>query len=140
MPPIVSRLLGYLPWGLGAALLVASAFASVQTFRLGKAEDLVQAQKVSIDLYKARILSDAASIAQRDVLIERQNAAVRSLVEQQAADRTAYLARIAQADRRAQVLQAQANDIMNRTTEATGELERAREALKLIQEVVGEKE
>lgn len=140
MPPIVSKLLGYLPWGLGAALLAASAFASVQTFRLGKAQDLVQAQKVSIELFKARILSDASSIAQRDVLIERQNAAVRSLVEQQSADRTAYLARIAQADRRAQVLQAQATDIMNRTTEATGELERAREALKLIQEVVGEQE
>lgn len=121
----VSRLL------LVLALAASAAFGWLQTERLGAARETIAAQGL-------RIKVDAEHIAERDLLIAKQNDAVRAIVSAQAKDRAAYQARIATADRTAQGYRAQADAILQRNIETQDELERSREALRLIIEVVGQ--
>lgn len=124
--------------GVFLAFALLGGFAWLQTDRLSSARATIKAQTETVVVLKDRILSDTGRIAERDRLIAKQNAAVLEIVEQQREDRTAYLASIDAANRRAAGLQAQAADIMKRHVETTDELERAREALKLMVEVVGQ--
>lgn len=141
MPSWVTlKALGFLSGALGLALLAASAFGWLQTERLGAANATIDAKDLVIETQQTRIENDALAIAQRDALITEQNTAVLALAEASKANRAAYEARIAQADRRAAGYQAEAADIMSRHIETTDELERSRAALSLIHEYVGKED
>ena len=134
---ITTRLLGYLSGGLGVALVAAGAFGWVQTDRLSAAQDLIASMRGEAALLAQRITSDAQLIQSRDDLIGAQNKAVLAMQQAAEADHAAYKARIAAAEKLAANYQASAKDIMSRQASTEDELERSREALRLIQEVVG---
>ena len=88
-------------------------------------------------LLTERVNSDRGLIASRDQLIGKQNLAVLAIQQSAQADRTAYLARIAAADKVAKTYQHSADTIMARQIETTDELQRSRAALALIKEMIG---
>ena len=121
---------------LGVALVAALGFGAIQTDRLKAAKDLLAANDRVTELLGQRIASDAMLIAERDSLIAKQNSAVLALAEASKANRAAYEARVAAAEKTAQAYRVQAQNIMAREAEAQDEAGRAREALALIQEVI----
>lgn len=136
---ITTKLLGYVSGGLGIALVLAGGFGWLQTDRLSSARTTITAQLASIGLLEQRIVADSGKIADRDSLINAQNVAVLALKSASDADHAAYLSRIAAADKVAKVYQTQAANIMARQIDTTDELERSRAALKLIQEMIGQR-
>lgn len=134
---ITTRLLGFVSGGLCIALALAVAFGWLQTDRLSTSRDLVKSLRGEISLLVQRVKSDGQLIATRDQLITAQNTAVLAMHETAEADRAAYKARIAAAEKLAKVQQDRAADIMSRNASTEDELERSREALRLIQEMVG---
>jgi hypothetical protein len=137
LPATLIKFLSFGSLGLGVALAAASTFGWVQTTRLGAARETIAARDTTIASLNDRVRNDAILIVERDRLIGVQNAAVQAIVTAQANERTAYLARIDQAQKVAGTYKAQAATIMQRNVETTDELERARAALSLIEEVVG---
>lgn len=133
---LTRRLLGFIAGGLGLALAASAAFGFIQTERLQATKLALAARELVIETLEDRIANDAIALAQRDAIIEEQNAAVTAMAEASKANRKAYELRLAQAESRADSLQTQAQDIMTRTLETEDELERSRAALRLIQEVV----
>lgn len=134
----LNRILGFGSIGLALALAASAAFGWLQTERLGAARETIAARDEVIAAQVLRIEADAVLIAERDRLIGRQNDAVRAIQSAQAAERSAYQARLASAERTAGTYRAQAADILQRNIETQDELERSREALRLIVEVVGQ--
>lgn len=134
---ITRKLLAYLAGGLGALLLAATAFGWVQTDRLGAARETIKSMTGEVSLLTQRVTSDRQLIQTRDDLIAAQNQAVAAMQQAAEADRTAYRARITAANKLAQVQTDRAEDIMSRQATTDDELERSREALRLIQEMVG---
>ncbi|MFC3214641.1 hypothetical protein [Novosphingobium panipatense] len=113
--PVTTRALGFLSGGLGLALIGSSIFGYVQTERLSAARETIQAREATIATHKAAVVD-------RDVLIAKQNDAVRQLQAKSEEDRAAYLERLAAADKRAEVYKGQAKSLLTATTEATDEL------------------
>lgn len=134
---ITRRLLGYVSAGLGVLLLASAAFGWLQTDRLNAAKEAITSLKGEVTLLTQRVKSDAQLIAVRDTLIGTQNQAVLAMQKAADADRTAYQARIVAAEKLAKVQKDRAADIMSRQATTQDELERSREALRLIQEMVG---
>jgi hypothetical protein len=136
LPSVTRRLLGYVSGGLALALALTGAFAWLQTARLSSAQELATSLRSTIGLLRQRVNSDSQLIAVRDRLIQSQNTAVLALQKADTSNRKAYEARIASAEKVAKVQQARAADIMARQATTQDELERSREALRLIQQVV----
>lgn len=134
---ITTKLLGFVSGGLAIALALAVAFGWVQSGRLNVATQRIKDLGGQIVLLEQRVNSDAGLIATRDRLIAAQNQAVLAMQQAADADRKAYEARIAAANKLAQVQEARAKDIMSRHVDTQDELERSRAALALIQEMVG---
>lgn len=134
---ITTRLLGFVSGDLALALAAAVVFGWIQTDRLKSAKETIVALDGKAALLVQRITSDRQLIETRDKLITAQNNAVLAMQKAAEADRKAYMARIAAADKVAKVYEAQAADILSRQIETTDELERSRAALALIQEMVG---
>lgn len=135
---ITKRLWAYVSGGLGIALIASVGFGWLQTDRLGSARDLVTSLRGEVALLTQRVQSDAQLLSTRDELIDSQNKAVLAMQQAAEADRTAYKARIAAAEKLAKVQSDRAADIMSRQASTDDELQRSREALKLIQEMVGD--
>lgn len=131
---VTAKLLGWLSGGLAVALIAASIFGYVQTGRLNSANEAVTALKGQVNAYLIRIKGDAQKIKSRDDLIAEQNTAVIAIQKASEADRVAYQARIAAAQKVAQTYQRRAADIMARQLDSDDELTRCREAAKLLQE------
>ncbi len=119
-----------------ALLAVSMAFGYVQTTRLSSSTAAVSAKTQTVKVLTERVNSDRQQIATRDMLIAKQNAAVSKLVTAAQADRTAYLSRIAKADKVATAYERNATALLARTTTATDELQRSRAALALIRETL----
>jgi hypothetical protein len=134
---LTRKLLAYVAGGLGLALIAASAFGWLQTDRLNAAKSTITSLKGQVSLLAQRVKSDAQLIQVRDDLIGAQNQAVLAMQQAAEADRSAYQARIAAAEKLAKVQKDRAADIMSRQASTQDELERSREALRLIQEMVG---
>ena len=137
---ITTRLLGFVSGGLGIALALALGFGWLQTDRLKAAKLTISSQTTNLQLLAQRVISDRGLIASRDQLIGKQNLAVLAIQKSAQADRTAYLARIAAADKVAKTYQNSASNILARQIETRDELERSRAALALIKEVLAEPE
>jgi antitoxin (DNA-binding transcriptional repressor) of toxin-antitoxin stability system len=133
---LTTKILGWSTIALGLALLASLTFGVVQSSRLTTANTAIAAKSETIKLAAERINSDRQLIAGRDTLIAKQNAAVAKLVSASQADRTAYLSRIASADKVALTYEASATAILARQTAATDELQRSRAALALIRETL----
>lgn len=131
------RIFGSAKWMLAIALALVSTFAWLQTERLSSARETIAARDITIQAHVERIKADFQRLAERDRLIAKQNEAVQAIVKAQAGERAAYLERLAKSDRTAKGYRAQADAILQRTIETQDELERSREALRLIVEVVG---
>jgi len=132
------RLWPFVSGGLGVGLIAAAGFGWLQTERLSSARDLTASLRGEVSLLTQRVQSDAQLITSRDALIDSQNKAVLAMQQAAEADRTAYKARIAAAEKLAKVQSDRAADIMSRQASTDDELQRSREALKLIQEMVGD--
>jgi hypothetical protein len=133
---IPRSLWAYVASGLGIALLASVGFGWLQTERLGSARDLVTSLRGEVALLTQRVQTDAQLITSRDALIDTQNRAVLAMQQAADADRAAYKSRIAAAEKLAKVQSDRAADIMARQASSADELERSREALRLIQEMV----
>jgi len=134
---LTRRLLGYVSGGLGVLLLVACGFGWLQTDRLNAAKRTITSLSGEVALLVQRVKSDTQLIATRDQLIGTQNQAVLAMQQAADADRTAYQSRINAAEKLAKVQTNRAKDVMSRQASTEDELERSREALRLIQEMVG---
>lgn len=132
------RLWTFVSGGLGVGLIAAAGFGWLQMERLSAARDLTASLRGEVSLLTQRVQSDAQLITSRDALIDSQNKAVLAMQQAAEADRTAYKARIAAAEKLAKVQSDRAADIMSRQASTDDELQRSREALKLIQEMVGD--
>lgn len=119
-----------------ALLAAALTFGWVQTSRLDTANAAITSGASANKLLIERVNSDRSLIATRDALIAKQNAAVTNLVEAAKADRTAYLSRIAKADKVAVSYETNAKAILARQITTTDELQRSRAALSLIVETL----
>lgn len=134
---LTRKLLAYLAGGLGVLLIASAAFGWLQTERLNAARSLVTSLRGEVTLLTQRVKSDFQLIQVRDQLITTQNQAVLAMQQAADADRAAYQSRIAAAEQLAKVQKDRAADIMSRQATTQDELERSREALRLIQEMVG---
>lgn len=134
---LTRKLLAYLAGGLGLALIAASAFGWLQTDRLNAAKRTITSLTGEVSLLTQRVKADVQLIQVRDQLIGTQNQAVLAMQQAADADRVAYQARIVAAEKLAKVQKDRAADIMSRQASTQDELERSREALRLIQEMVG---
>lgn len=123
---------------LALALAAAVAFGFIQTERLSAAGETIAARDITIQAHVDRINADSRLLAERDRLIGMQNDAIKRVATAQANERSAYLGRMASAERTAGTYRTQAAEILHRNIETTDELERSREALRLIVEVVGQ--
>jgi hypothetical protein len=135
---VSKRLFAYVAAGLGIVALAAAAFGGFQTIRLNAAQELATTLRGQIALLTQRVQSDAQLIAVRDQLIGAQNQAVLAMQKASDADREAYKARIAAAEKLAKINNDRAAAIMAKQATTEDELARSREALSLIQEVVGD--
>lgn len=72
-------------------------------------------------------------VAQRDVLIDKQNAAVKAIQEARQRDRLEYEKRFAAADARADQLDASATELLNLQSRAADEIGQCREARDLLE-------
>jgi hypothetical protein len=94
-----------LTWGLGSLALASGAFAGLQTYRLGNAQDQVTSLQTSVDAEKGR--ADLAvtvanqrgeELRARDQLLQDQSASIDALRAQSDAARATYQAGIRAAD------------------------------------------
>lgn len=131
---LASRLAGHLVVGLGAATIATGAFAGLQTYRLGNAQELAASRAETIDTLEDRVRSDAGLIQQRDLLIQQQNASIAAISAQRQEDRTVYLQGYARADERARDNDERAQQIMALPNEQLDELASCRASRILLED------
>jgi hypothetical protein len=131
---LASRFAGPLMIALAVAAIASSLFSWIQTSRLDAAVELAESRQREIVGLAQRIASDQMLIAQRDSLIDKQNAGVRAIQAQRAEDRTVYIRQYAAADERARDNDQRAAQIMALPNEQLDELAQCRASKILLEQ------
>lgn len=132
----LGTLKSYASPGLLAALVAASLFAALQSHRLSTAKVTISHLTETTSHLQQRIASDSSLIAARDVLIKRQNDAVRSMKTEADLNRKVYQSRITEAARVATVHKDRATYIMGLQLRTDDAMARCDAALALIEETI----
>lgn len=118
MSIITTKLLGYLSGGLGAAALLASGTAALQTHRLHETQGTVTALRGDLDraakAFDTVVITAnerAEALKDRDRLIADQSGSIDAISHQRDADRATYVSGILQADRGAKTHEARAAEL-----------------------------
>jgi uncharacterized protein HemX len=131
---LASRFAGPLMLLLAALSAAGGVFGYIQTQRLETARTLAESRQQTINGLQDRVRSDAQLIAQRDALIDRQNAGIQAIQSQRQEDRVVYLQGYARADERAARHDDRAEQIMALPNEQLDELASCRASKILLEQ------
>jgi hypothetical protein len=129
---IMSRAWKYIGGSLLVTLLLVSAFAGLQTKRLGNRDATIAANSLTIQLQDIRIRTDSDTLKDRDRVIGIQNKGIAALSAERVAEREGYLKVIAAADERAKDDDKRAAEILTITLDDPSELAQCRAARSLL--------